>query len=53
MGKSAFNLLVDRCAKKDVQLKDAEKILNKIQPNSNPAYLVKLIEEYKEKYGDN
>ena len=42
-----------KCAKIDIRLKDAEKILNKIQPNSNPAYLVKLIEEYKEKYGDN
>ena len=42
-----------KCSKIYIRLKDAEKILNKIQPNSNPAYLVKLIEEYKEKYGDN
>lgn len=37
----------------NARLKDAEKILNKIQPDSNPTYLVKLVEEYKEKHGIN
>ena len=30
--------------------KDAEKILDSIQSDSNPTYLLKLVEEYKEKH---
>ena len=34
------------------QLKDLDDLLDKIQPDSNPAYLVSLLKEYKAKYPD-
>ena len=33
-----------------VSLRDAEKILSKIQPNSNPVYLTELVKDYMTKH---
>ena len=46
-------IIVDNYKKTKKRLNDAKKILFSIRSDSNPSYLVKLIEEYKEKHGIN